>query len=66
MWRLIVLLYAKITNLLFKLYGGFALDFRFRNTILSLGGGRSPKNVFVDFRGREPKPDALLELYGLK
>ncbi len=65
MWRLIVL-FTTVTNLLFKLYGGFGLDFRFRNTILSLGGGRSPKNVFVDFRGREPKPDALLELYGLK
>eukprot|EP00794_Sanderia_malayensis_P009400 gene9400-10388_t len=39
---------------------------RFRNTILSLGGARSPKDVFIDFRGREPRPDALLKLYGLK
>lgn len=39
---------------------------RFRNTVLALGGGRHPMQVFKDFRGREPKPDALLRHCGLK
>ncbi|XP_071815098.1 uncharacterized protein [Apostichopus japonicus] len=38
---------------------------RFRDTILSLGGGTHPTEVFNKFRGRDPKPDALLKLYGL-
>ena len=33
---------------------------RFRDTVLSLGGGRDPLSVFVDFRGREPSTEALL------
>ena len=33
---------------------------RFRETVLALGGGRHPMDVFRDFRGREPDPSALL------
>ncbi|KAG6483078.1 probable cytosolic oligopeptidase A [Zingiber officinale] len=38
---------------------------RFRETILALGGGRSPLQVFIDFRGREPSPEPLLRHNGL-
>lgn len=38
---------------------------RFRDTVLSLGGGRHPMDVFKDFRGREPDPNALLRHSGL-
>eukprot|EP00262_Sarcandra_glabra_P021187 TRINITY_DN87_c0_g1_i1.p1 TRINITY_DN87_c0_g1~~TRINITY_DN87_c0_g1_i1.p1 ORF type:complete len:788 (+),score=146.39 TRINITY_DN87_c0_g1_i1:23-2386(+) len=38
---------------------------RFRETILALGGGKAPLEVFVAFRGREPTPDALLRHNGL-
>lgn len=38
---------------------------RFRDTVLSLGGGVSPSEVFKRFRGRDPKPDALLRHNGL-
>ncbi|KAJ8769341.1 hypothetical protein K2173_002545 [Erythroxylum novogranatense] len=38
---------------------------RFRETILALGGGKAPLEVFVEFRGREPSPDALLRHNGL-
>ncbi|KAJ4714605.1 putative Oligopeptidase A [Melia azedarach] len=38
---------------------------RFRETILALGGGKPPLEVFVEFRGREPSPDALLRHNGL-
>ncbi|MGE3317088.1 MAG: M3 family metallopeptidase [Planctomycetaceae bacterium] len=38
---------------------------RFRDTVLSLGGGRHPMQVFEDFRGRQPTPDALLRHNGL-
>jgi oligopeptidase A len=37
----------------------------FRNTVLSLGGGVPPMEVFIRFRGREPTPDALLRHNGL-
>jgi oligopeptidase A len=33
---------------------------RFRDTLLSLGGGRHPMDVYRDFRGREPSTEALL------
>eukprot|EP00112_Aurelia_sp_Birch-Aquarium-sp1_P006643 Seg1729.7 transcript_id=Seg1729.7/GoldUCD/mRNA.D3Y31 product="putative cytosolic oligopeptidase A" protein_id=Seg1729.7/GoldUCD/D3Y31 len=39
---------------------------RFRKTFLALGGGRDPKKVFIDFRGRDYKTDALLHQYGMK
>ncbi|MEX0701216.1 MAG: M3 family metallopeptidase [Planctomycetales bacterium] len=38
---------------------------RFRDTILASGGGRHPMDVFRDFRGREPDPEALLRHTGL-
>jgi oligopeptidase A len=37
----------------------------YRKTILALGGSREPMKVFVDFRGREPKTEALLRHSGL-
>ncbi len=38
---------------------------RFRETVLALGGGRAPIDVFTDFRGREPSTAALLRHSGL-
>lgn len=38
---------------------------RFRETVLALGGGTPPMEVFKAFRGREPSPDALLRHSGL-
>ncbi|KAJ9177459.1 hypothetical protein P3X46_012677 [Hevea brasiliensis] len=38
---------------------------KFRETILALGGGKAPSEVFVEFRGREPSPEALLRHSGL-
>jgi len=38
---------------------------QFRKTVLSLGGGVPPMEVFRRFRGREPTPDALLRHNGL-
>ncbi|RZC71243.1 hypothetical protein C5167_034415 [Papaver somniferum] len=38
---------------------------KFRDTVLALGGGKPPLEVFVQFRGREPSPDALLRRHGL-
>ena len=38
---------------------------RFRSTVLALGGGRPPADVFRDFRGREPSTEALLRHSGL-
>ncbi|KAK1317590.1 hypothetical protein QJS10_CPA05g01445 [Acorus calamus] len=38
---------------------------KFRETILALGGGKAPLEVFINFRGREPSPEALLRHNGL-
>ena len=38
---------------------------RFRETVLALGGGAPPSEVFEAFRGRGPRPDALLRHSGL-
>ena len=38
---------------------------RFRDTVLSLGGGTHPLDVFTAFRGRPPTVDALLAQSGL-
>ncbi|PPD94850.1 hypothetical protein GOBAR_DD08131 [Gossypium barbadense] len=38
---------------------------KFRETVLALGGGKAPLQVFVEFRGREPSPEALLRHNGL-
>ena len=37
----------------------------FRNNILSKGNTEHPMNLYVKFRGREPKVDALLKKSGL-
>merc|ERR1719353_1697577 len=42
-----------------------AVGRRFRETVLSLGGGTHPSEVFRAFRGRDPSPDALLRHSGL-
>jgi oligopeptidase A len=41
------------------------LGLKFRNTVLALGGGTHPAEVFKMFRGREPNVDALLRHNGL-
>lgn len=41
------------------------IGIKFRNTVLSLGGGTPPSEVFKSFRGREPEVDALLRHNGL-
>lgn len=38
---------------------------KFRDTVLSLGGAVAPMEVFKEFRGREPSPEALLRHNGL-
>ena len=38
---------------------------RFRDTVLSLGGSRSPAEVFEAFRGRPPSSEALIRHSGL-
>ncbi|MBA4030978.1 MAG: peptidase M3 [Planctomyces sp.] len=38
---------------------------KFRDTVLALGGSRHPMEIFRDFRGREPSPEALLRHMGL-
>ena len=38
---------------------------KFRDTVLSMGGGYSAMDVFKQFRGREPSPEALLRHNGL-
>jgi oligopeptidase A len=38
---------------------------RFRDTVLALGGGKHPMEVFKAFRGREPSTAALLRQTGL-
>lgn len=38
---------------------------RFRDTVLSQGGSRHPMDIYRDFRGREPSPEALLRHNGL-
>jgi peptidyl-dipeptidase Dcp len=39
---------------------------RYRENILEKGGSEDAMELYVKFRGREPKPDALLEKRGLK
>tara|TARA_Y100001968_G_scaffold333878_1_gene400480 strand:+ start:39824 stop:41920 length:2097 start_codon:yes stop_codon:yes gene_type:complete len=38
---------------------------QFKNTILSLGGSKSPNDIFKLFRGREPSTEALIRHSGL-
>merc|ERR1712129_356510 len=37
-----------------------ATGMKFRDTVLSLGGAVPPSEVYLQFRGREPSPEALL------
>lgn len=39
---------------------------KFRECVLSKGGTKHPMELYVDFRGQEPKIDGLLERSGLK
>ncbi|GAB2263067.1 hypothetical protein Droror1_Dr00004064 [Drosera rotundifolia] len=39
------------------------MGIKFRDTILAVGGGRSPLEVFIDFRGRKPSVEPLLRSY---
>ena len=38
---------------------------KLQDTVLSLGGGIAPMDVFAQLQGREPTPDALLRHTGL-
>lgn len=38
---------------------------KFKNNVLSKGGTEEPMELYKRFRGREPKPDALLKRAGL-
>jgi oligopeptidase A len=38
---------------------------RFRDSVLAMGGGKHPSEVFKLFRGRDPSPEALLRHSGL-
>jgi hypothetical protein len=40
------------------------LCFRFRDTLLSMGGSVPAREVFRRFRGRDPTPDLLVLEYG--
>ncbi|NJN76233.1 MAG: M3 family metallopeptidase [Synechococcaceae cyanobacterium RL_1_2] len=42
-----------------------AIGHKFRDTVLALGGGRHPLDVFAQFRGRAPKTEPLLQHNGL-
>lgn len=42
-----------------------ATGLRFRDTVLACGGGKHPSDVFRQFRGRDPSPEALLRHSGL-
>jgi oligopeptidase A len=37
----------------------------FRRSVLAVGGSRPALQSFIEFRGREPDPGALLRSYGL-
>ncbi|MCC6302059.1 MAG: oligopeptidase A [Gammaproteobacteria bacterium] len=52
---------------LFEEQGVFDRDtgMRFLATVLEQGGSRDPLELFVEFRGREPRIDALLRHHGL-
>ncbi|WP_299161253.1 M3 family metallopeptidase [uncultured Tenacibaculum sp.] len=38
---------------------------KFKNNVLSKGGTEKPMDLYIRFRGKEPKPDALLKRAGL-
>ena len=51
----------------FKESGIFSRDVadKFKNNILSQGGTDDPMTLYKQFRGKEPRPDALLKRAGL-
>lgn len=53
---------------LFKQNGIFdqATSNKFLTTFLESGGAKEPMELFIEFRGREPKIDALLEQSGIR
>ena len=42
-----------------------AIGKRFRETVLAMGGGEHPSEVYRQFRGKDASPDALLRHSGL-
>ena len=42
-----------------------AVGKKFKETVLGLGGGVAPSDVFRRFRGRDPNPEALMRHNGL-
>ncbi len=52
----------------FKEHGIFSKEIatKFREEVLSKGGTKHPMELYVNFRGQEPKIDGLLERSGLK
>lgn len=47
-------------------YFDAAIGLEFLHTILDKGGSNSSQILFEEFRGRPPKPDAILHQYGLE
>lgn len=39
---------------------------KYRDTVLALGGTKKMSEIYIDFMGRAPNPDSLLQMYGLK
>ena len=38
---------------------------RFKSTVLEQGGSKDPMDLYIEFRGQKPEPDALLKRAGL-
>jgi oligopeptidase A len=42
------------------------LSYKYRDTVLAMGGAKEMSEIYIDFMGREPNPESLLQMYGLK
>ncbi len=42
------------------------LAYKYRDTVLALGGSKDMSEIYRQFLGRDPKPESLLKYYGLK
>ncbi|HNY25596.1 MAG TPA: M3 family metallopeptidase [Alphaproteobacteria bacterium] len=42
------------------------LAYKYRDTVLAMGGSKNMSEIYREFLGRDPKPDSLLKYYGLK
>ncbi|MBN1282132.1 MAG: M3 family metallopeptidase [Alphaproteobacteria bacterium] len=42
------------------------LAYKYRDTVLALGGSKDMSDIYRQFLGRDPKPESLLKYYGLK